>query len=373
MPDALPLLVPQFRTAHRIRFSPESADATLPPMPINLTVFLLSGKEPEAGPVVLAALREAFPNANIRVVETVQAALLTPVATGTELLILTNPGPTDAAQAVEAMDASNLPRWAVVILGTSDRSEQITVPPEDWNPRSMARALHSALTQHTLRRENARARGDLKTISRRLTHDLRAQVGGILTTAEALRETLAGGAGASQLQPVIDATDGMIKLIDRMNFVIRASADPKPKEPFDMGMACWASLQRLETQILNRHAVVTQPASWPEAKGVAPWLEVVWWNLLTNALQHGGKLPCIEIGWNQDGDEVRFWLQDNGPGVPDERRAQLFHPFHLLHEPNAPNGLGLPIVRRLVELQGGKCGYERVHGKSRFFFTLPSE
>lgn len=342
-------------------------------MPTNLTALLLAGNEPEAGPVTLQAVREAFPGATIRVIESLHAALTLLPALGTELLVLTNPCPAEAVQASEAVDDSGLPRWAMVVLGTSDRPEAVTVPPEDWNPRSITRALHFALAQHALRRENARARGDLRTIGRRLSHDLRAQVGGILTTAEAAREAMADRPLTAQLQPVIDATDGMMKLIDRISFVVRASADPKPKEPLDMRMACWAALQRLETQILNKHAIVAQSTSWPAVKGVAPWIEVVWWNLLVNALQHGGKAPRIETGWGQNGNEVRFWVQDDGGVAPGQKRDLLFPPFHLLHVPNAPNGLGLSIVRRLVELQGGHCGYERVENKSRFFFTLPIE
>ena len=146
----------------------------------------------------------------------------------------------------------------------------------------------------------------------------------------------------------------------------------KPKEPLDMELACWAALQRLETQILNKRAIVIPSASGLAVKGVAPWMEVVWWNLLLNALQHGGKSPRIETGSIRDGSEVQFWVQDDGSGVPDEKRSLLFHPFHLLHEPNAPNGLGLPIVHRLVELQGGRSGYKRVEGMSRFFITLPA-
>jgi len=68
-----------------------------------------------------------------------------------------------------------------------------------------------------------------------------------------------------------------------------------------------------------------------------------------------------------------FRVRDNGAGVPAGRRSQLFVPFNLLHELNAPRGLGLPIVNRLVELMGGRCFYEApVGGGACFFFTLPA-
>jgi len=50
----------------------------------------------------------------------------------------------------------------------------------------------------------------------------------------------------------------------------------------------------------------------------------------------------------------------------------LFRPFDQLHLLRAP-GLGLSIVQRLVSLQGGRCGYERLNdGSNRFYFTLPA-
>jgi signal transduction histidine kinase len=104
--------------------------------------------------------------------------------------------------------------------------------------------------------------------------------------------------------------------------------------------------------------------------GVFPWLEVVWWNLLANALQFGKDR--IELGWQKENGELRFWICDNGAGVPMEKRDKLFQPFHTLHEPDAAHGLGLSIVQRLMELQGGRCRYEpRAEGGSRFYFTLP--
>jgi signal transduction histidine kinase len=115
---------------------------------------------------------------------------------------------------------------------------------------------------------------------------------------------------------------------------------------------------------------VVQPESWPEVRGVPTWLEVIWWNLLMNALQHGNP-GRIEIGWRKNGEDHQFWVADHGGGVPETRRSALFVPFDLLHEPDAGSGLGLSIVRRLVELQGGGCGYEQNRLGTRFFFTLP--
>jgi K+-sensing histidine kinase KdpD len=226
--------------------------------------------------------------------------------------------------------------------------------------------------QEKLARENARLRGDLLTVARRISHDLRTPLGGIVATSEVLKEVLAENkpSRASLVAPIFDSTDEIKKLIERVSFILKASVNPIHKEPMKMGEVVCRVLQRLESKILKKNAVVAEPSSWPEVNGVFPWLEVVWWNLLANALQFGKDR--IELGWQKENDELQFWICDNGTGVPMEKRGKLFQPFHTLHEPDATHGLGLSIVQRLMELQGGRCGYEpRPEGGSRFYFILP--
>jgi two-component system sensor histidine kinase/response regulator len=73
---------------------------------------------------------------------------------------------------------------------------------------------------------------------------------------------------------------------------------------------------------------------------------------------------------------VRFWVRDNGPGLTPEQQARLFAPFTRLDRVRAQgHGLGLSIVRRIVEKLGGSVGVESsgVPGQgSVFYFTLPA-
>jgi signal transduction histidine kinase len=231
--------------------------------------------------------------------------------------------------------------------------------------------MKSESGQDQLSRENVRLRGDLLTVARRINHDLRTPLGGIVAASEMLKEILAENkpSRAPLLAPILDSTEDIKKLIERVSFILKASASPVSKEPLKMDEVVFRVLQRLESKILKKNAVVSEPASWPEVDGVFTWLEVVWLNLLANAVQFGKDR--IELGWQKEKNELRFWICDNGAGVPMERRDKLFQPFHTLHEPDSAHGLGLSIVQRLMELQGGRCGYEpRSEGASRFYFTL---
>jgi signal transduction histidine kinase len=226
--------------------------------------------------------------------------------------------------------------------------------------------------ESALERENARLRGDLLTIGSRISHDLRTPLGGIMTSTEILREILAERKLPVTLtQMIFDSVDDETRLIERISFVVKATANPIPRKQVRMGEIVAATLQRLESRILKKNATVIEPASWPEIKGVASWLETIWWNFLANALQHTGEKPRIELSWRNENGASRFEISDHGGGVPDHIRPGLFQPFHSLHQSVGSHGLGLSIVQRLVELQGGDCGYEPKPEGALFFFSLP--
>ncbi len=216
--------------------------------------------------------------------------------------------------------------------------------------------------------ELVRLRGDLLTLSRRLPHDLGAPLGCLTTVAEAWRELSPEMAARS----VTEAAGEIATLGTRLSLVLRASAGPVATEPVRMHEIVWNAGQRLETRRFEAGAALTLPPDWPGCMGVPAWIEVIWEELLANSLRHAGSQPRIVLGWEHAEDGILHWLRDSGPGVAPAKRDLLFHPFERLHELGAPRGLGLPIVRRLVGLQGGRCGYrpEPVPGGT-FFFTLP--
>lgn len=227
--------------------------------------------------------------------------------------------------------------------------------------------------ERALEEENARLRGDLLTIAGRISHDLRTPLGGIVTAAEVLGEIHSEQKQVLALtQAISDSVDDMTRLIGRISLITRATASPIPPGPVNMAEVVAATLARLESRILKKSATLVEPPSWPQARGVAAWLEVVWFNYLTNALEHTTEKPRIELSWREENDSCRFGIGDNGGGVREDIRPLLFQPFETLHKPGGAGGLGLSIVQRLLQLQGGHCGYEPRPGGSFFFFSLPS-
>lgn len=133
-------------------------------------------------------------------------------------------------------------------------------------------------------------------------------------------------------------------------------------------------LLRLDDLIKERKAQVTLPAAWPAALGYAPWIEEVWVNYLSNAVAYGGNPPQVELGASPQPDKmVRFWVRDNGLGISPQEQTGLFTQFTQLNQVRLKgSGLGLSVVRRIVEKLKGQVGVESEEGKgSLFFFTLP--
>jgi signal transduction histidine kinase len=94
-------------------------------------------------------------------------------------------------------------------------------------------------------------------------------------------------------------------------------------------------------------------------------------NLLTNALRYTPEGGHVRVGAAEQQDRVQFFVHDNGRGIETERLRTIFGRF--TGDPNSgTSGLGLALVRRLVESQGGEVSVEsRLGAGTTFRFTLP--
>lgn len=141
--------------------------------------------------VALEAIRRTYPQLPVRRSRDLADALTQPVANGPELMILLSPKTGEVDTAAATFDARGLPRWSVITRGSWAKdpfSRFIGIAAEDWNATVLAHVLVYAAARPALERENVRLRGDLRTIGRRLAHDLRTPLNCISTASEALAE-----------------------------------------------------------------------------------------------------------------------------------------------------------------------------------------
>jgi PAS domain S-box-containing protein len=239
--------------------------------------------------------------------------------------------------------------------------------------------------EETLRRYAAELEArnqELDAFAHTVAHDLKNPAGIIIGFSKVLEDghtTISDSQRLEIAQALSRTGHKMNSIIDELLLLAELRDAQVETGPLDMRWVVAEAQQSLEHMILKAEAelVMVRPEAWPKVVGYAPWLEQVWVNYISNALKYGGAPPRIELGATEQLDgRVRFWVRDYGPGLAPEQQAQLFAPFaQLQHIRPKGHGLGLSIVRRIMEKLGGHAGVESkgVSGQgSIFYFTLPA-
>ena len=104
-------------------------------------------------------------------------------------------------------------------------------------------------------------------------------------------------------------------------------------------------------------------------------LHEVFQNLIDNSVKFMGdqQKPCIEIGAEPENDRIHCWVRDNGIGIAPMFHERVFDLFDRLDTKIAGTGIGLALVKRIIEMHGGRIWVESAgegHG-SAFHFELP--
>jgi PAS domain S-box-containing protein len=125
----------------------------------------------------------------------------------------------------------------------------------------------------------------------------------------------------------------------------------------------------------GHHAKVTTKPLLPAAADYT-LLQQVWVNLISNAVKYSSKKPNpeIEIGANDSGDEITYYVKDNGSGFDMKYADKLFGVFQRLHSPSEfeGTGVGLAIVQRIITKHGGRVWAEAKRNEgATFYFTIP--
>ena len=212
-----------------------------------------------------------------------------------------------------------------------------------------------------------------------ISHDLRTPLTMIGGYAEVMRD-IPGEATPENLQIIIDESRRLKSLVSEvMDFSqLQSGGVAMEPEPFALTDNVTAIVSRVSKLIEKdgyRIDYVPEEPLW--ALGDAKRIDQVVYNLLGNALTYTGEDKRVTISQEKRGDQVRIGIRDTGKGISAEELPLIWNRYYRTKETHRRaiigSGLGLSIVRSILELHSANYGVESEPGQGTcFWFELPS-
>lgn len=217
---------------------------------------------------------------------------------------------------------------------------------------------------------------ELESFTHTASHDLKEPLRSLETFSQFLLDDYADNLddeGKDYLKRIGAGAARMRNLIDDLLALSRISRIKNPYESVDSGELVKDVLKRLKASLEEANVKVTVDDELPHIHCDATKMKEVFYNLITNAMKYNDKPdPSIEIGTKE---KTTFFVKDNGKGIAEENRDVIFEPFKRgpdAKESGEGTGVGLALVKKIVEEHGGRVWIESEVGKgSSFFFTIP--
>src|SRR5262249_55881707 len=148
------------------------------------------------------------------------------------------------------------------------------------------------------------------------------------------------------------------------------NASPGPVDVGD-GLAETLAIHSAKARAKAVTVTVNIEPGLPPAEGLASELNQVWANLIDNALDAVEPSGSVTITATAEGQQVIVRVIDNGPGIPADIKSLIFDPFFTTKKIGQGTGLGLDIVKRIVQKHRGTVGVESNPGRTQFTVALP--
>jgi light-regulated signal transduction histidine kinase (bacteriophytochrome) len=223
------------------------------------------------------------------------------------------------------------------------------------------------------------ANKELEAFSYSVSHDLRAPLRRINAFVRLLEQDLGDKItprAKSHFDAVADSAKRMGQLVDDLPSFSRLGRQDLIRVPVKLNALVREALQELQAEIVGRD-IEWIIGDLPTVRGDPAALRQVVINLLSNAIKYSASRARarIEIGANATPEEFVCYVRDNGVGFDMNYADKLFGVFQRLHSAREfeGTGIGLAIVRRVIQRHGGRTWAEaEVNRGATFYFTLPN-
>ena len=177
------------------------------------------------------------------------------------------------------------------------------------------------------------------------------------------------------MQRISDAADKMDALLSDLLELARTGRVINPPEEVDFANLAREALESLDGRIRSRNVTVNISPDLPVIYGDRIRLREVLENLIDNAAKHTGDQsnPVIEIGIRNHREQQIIFVKDNGLGIDPRYHTRIFNLFEKLDPAIEGTGIGLALVKRIIEVHGGRVWVESegLGYGSTFCFTIP--
>ncbi len=214
-----------------------------------------------------------------------------------------------------------------------------------------------------------------------VSHQLKTPLTSLRMSIHLLLDDGVGALNVQQTELMVGAREDCERIVEMIDDLLdlnriesgKAYLEPRPVQP---SILVREGMEPFLNEAKDRNIVLTEaiaddlPDVFADPGGVRHVLA----NLLSNALRFTMPGGTVKVGAGKEGDFVRFFVEDTGSGIASEHMVHLFEQFFRVpgQDERSGVGLGLSIVKELVEAQGGTVSSQSQPGKgSCFSFTLP--